>query len=135
MSGKMMWGLSLSALGLLISLVPNLILKTCAHCLGMGMKCPMGSKTEFLIGAMILLLALLSLVVDSSQARMGLSMGIFLLAILAVCIATILVGFCDTSCHAACLCSPAKTPAMAVLGGLTALCALLSMLFPGSNKK
>jgi drug/metabolite transporter (DMT)-like permease len=135
LTGKIIWGVILGILGAMISVVPNFILRTCEHCMDMGMKCPTAAKAEFIIGVMILLMAVFFIASESNQARWGISVGMVMLGILTALMATIIIGFCDGSCSTECTCSSLRAPAMIAMGTLVSLISLVNSFFLSCSKR
>lgn len=119
----------LSALaGILISIMPRFLV--CAHCIEMGMRCAMSVKVQFAIGALILLLAIVTLFMQSHQVKMGMSLSIVLFGVLSGLVSTILIGFCNGGCSTPnCQCNPYTTIIMIALSVLVVITAILQSLY------
>jgi hypothetical protein len=101
MENRIASGAAAIVLGLLISLGPHFLFKVCepvtAHD-GSGtitwMKCHWSVQAEIGIGALISALGIALLIFKSKDTRTGLSIGVFLSAILALLIPHVLIGGC-----------------------------------------
>jgi len=128
-------------LGLLVILVPTYLLPVCApmevispvvnvqtpaHVTVKYMKCHWTGQAEMGIGAVIMALGLLMLLSRSACVRLGLSLSVICVAMLAAAIPTVLIGVCPGEmmpCHMGTL------PALLLLSGLLAVIALINVLY------
>lgn len=128
-------------LGLLVILVPTYLLPVCApmevispvvnvqapaHVTVKYMKCHWTGQAEMGIGAVIMALGLLMLLSRSASVRLGLSLSIICVALLAAAIPTVLIGVCPGEmmpCHMGTL------PALLLLSGLLVVIALINVLY------
>lgn len=128
-------------LGLLVILVPTYLLPVCApmevispvvnvqtpaHVAVKYMKCHWTGQAEMGIGAVIMALGLLMLLSRSACVRLGLSLSVICVAMLAAAIPTVLIGVCPGEmmpCHMGTL------PALLLLSGLLVVIALINVLY------
>lgn len=128
-------------LGLLVILVPTYLLPVCApmevispvvnvqapaHVTVKYMKCHWTGQAEMGIGAVIMALGLLMLLSRSACVRLGLSLSVICVAMLAAAIPTVLIGVCPGEmmpCHMGTL------PALLLLSGLLVVIALINVLY------
>lgn len=134
MANRIITGASTAILGTLIAIVPNFILTICPHCQGMMMKCSWSAKAEFGVGVLIIFLAILLALVDSREIRLGISISLGFIGILASLIAKVLIGFCDGSCSPDCSCNPITAPLMTVLGILVAVLSFVNAIYLSRTK-
>jgi cytochrome bd-type quinol oxidase subunit 2 len=120
MKNRIASGAAAIVLGLLISLGPYFLFKVCepveAHD-GSGtiswMKCHWSVQAEIGIGALISALGLALLVLKSKETRTGLSIGVFLSAVLVLLIPHALIGGCAMPTMP---CRAVTFPSLTVLG-------------------
>lgn len=128
-------------LGLLVILVPTYLLPVCApmevispvvnvqapaHVTVKYMKCHWTGQAEMGIGAVIMALGLLMLLSRSACVRLGLSLSVICVAMLAAAIPTVLIGVCPGEmmpCHMGTL------PSLLLLSGLLVVIALINVLY------
>jgi hypothetical protein len=80
--------------GLLIALGPQFLFKVCPVMGNMIMKCHWSAQAEIGIGALIAALGIALIVFANPKTRLGLTIGIFLSAVLALLIPHTLIGGC-----------------------------------------
>jgi hypothetical protein len=100
-------------LGLLIAAGPQFLFKVCGPAAGGGfMRCHWSARAEIGVGSLIAALGLASLFFASAKIRMGLTIGIFLSALLALLIPHALIGGCAMHSMA---CRKTAFPAITVI--------------------
>lgn len=113
-------------LGLLVAIGPQTLFPACGAHDGKFMKCHWTAQAELGIGLTIAILGLLLILIASRQLRIGISIGIFLNAILELLIPNALIGVCGSlqmNCRILTL------PALNILGVLVALSAVINIWF------
>ncbi|WP_010254672.1 DUF4418 family protein [Treponema primitia] len=130
MSKKHISALPISAvffiiIGLFIALGPLTLFPVCKVVGTMIMKCFWTARAELGIGLVIAILGALNFWFKSPQIRLGLGIGIFLNALLALFIPTVLIGVCD---HGRASCRVLALPALTVLSNILLLGAILNGL-------
>ncbi len=129
MTNRVITGISTGILGALIACLPNFILTVSPHCQGMMMKCSWAAKAEFGVGVLVVFLAILLVFVESKDIRMGISIALGFIGILAALIAKVLIGFCDGSCSQDCSCNPLTTPLMTAMGIVIAVLSFINAFY------
>jgi hypothetical protein len=94
MKNRIIAGASTAVLGLLIALGPQFLFKVCPVSAGMIMKCHWSAQAEIGVGALIAALGIALAVFANPKTRLGLGIGIFLSAALALLIPHGLIGGC-----------------------------------------
>ena len=94
MKNRIIAGTAASALGLLIALGPQFLFKVCPITAGMIMKCHWSAQAEIGVGFLIAVLGLALVFFANPKTRLGLGIGIFLSALLALLIPHSLIGGC-----------------------------------------
>jgi hypothetical protein len=106
-------GITALVLGLLIAAGPQFLFRVCGLTADGGfMRCHWSAQAEIGVGALIAALGLASLFFASPKIRMGLSIGIFLSAVLALLIPHSLIGGCAMHSMA---CRKTAFPAITVI--------------------
>lgn len=117
MKKELTFHLSSAMLGILISVMPQLLI--CEHCMKMGMRCTFSARIALIIGFFIFALSFLSLFFSSKEVKFGITISIGCFGLLSALISTIVVGFCDGKCGVAmCHCNPFTIIIMVTLSGL-----------------
>ncbi|MFP3042780.1 DUF4418 family protein [Treponema primitia] len=119
-------------IGLLIAIGPLTLFPVCEVMGTMIMKCFWTARAELGIGLVIAILGALGLWFKSPQIRLGLGIGVFLNALLALLIPTVLIGVCD---HGHASCRVLTLPALTVLSNLLLLGAIINGLVLVKTKK
>jgi hypothetical protein len=102
--------------GLLIAVGPQFLFKVCGLTADGGfMRCHWSAQAEIGVGALIAALGLASFFFASSKIRLGLTVGIFLSAVLALLIPHGLIGGCTVHSMA---CRKVAFPAITVISVL-----------------
>ena len=112
MKNRIISGGAVVVFGLLIALGPQFLFKVCPVMDDMYMKCHWSAQAEIGVGALIAALGLASFFFASSKIRMGLTIGIFLSAVLALLIPHGLIGGCAMHSMA---CRKVAFPAITVI--------------------
>jgi hypothetical protein len=129
MKNRILSGAGVIVLGLLISLGPQFLFKACgpvaAHDGGgpTWMKCHWSAQAEIGVGALTAALGAAILVFASKEIRIGLLVGVFLSAILALLIPHVLIGGCPMATMP---CRVLTFPAVTVLS-------ILLLILSGGN--
>ncbi|MDR0868640.1 MAG: DUF4418 family protein [Planctomycetota bacterium] len=111
-------------LGILIAFGPQTLFPVCPPMEYITMKCHSTARVEFALGLLIAFLGLLTLLTDSASFRCGLTVSIFLNAVLALLIPAVLVGVCP-GVHMGC--RALTLPALVILSGLLATGAAVNL--------
>jgi hypothetical protein len=113
MKVRIFGGSAAAVMGLLIAAGPQFLFKVCGPAAGGGfMRCHWSAQAEIGTGALIAALGLASLFFASPKIRMGLVIGIFLSAVLALLIPHGLIGGCAAHSMA---CRKTAFPAITVI--------------------
>jgi hypothetical protein len=135
MKNRIAGGIAVIVLGLLIALGPQFLFKVCepvgpmaAHDGGgqTWMKCHWSAQAEIGIGSLLAALGIGLLVFASKDTRLGLWIGIFLSAILALLIPHVLIGGCSMPTMR---CQSLAFPAITVLGILLIVGSVFNALY------
>jgi hypothetical protein len=126
MTKRFLTGILFIILGLLVAIGPQTLFSVCGAHDGKFMKCHWTAQAELGIGFIVAILGLLLILIASRQFRIGISIGIFLNAILVLLIPNILIGVCG-SLHMNC--RILTLPALNILGVLIALIAVINIWF------
>jgi hypothetical protein len=94
MKNRIVSGGAAISLGLRIALGPQFLFKVCPVVNGRIMKCHWSAQAETGVGALIVALGIALIVFASPKTRLGLSIGIFLSAVLALLVPHALIGGC-----------------------------------------
>jgi len=94
MRKRLIYGITIVILGLLISLGPQFIFKVCAVHEDSFPMCHWSAQAEIGMGILISALGCCLLIFDELKTQLGLSIGIFLASIIALCIPHVLIGGC-----------------------------------------
>ncbi|MFP3090270.1 DUF4418 family protein [Treponema sp. TIM-1] len=139
MKNRILSGGAVIVFGLLIALGPQFLFKVCPVVDDMYMKCHWSAQAEIGIGAVIALLGAALVFFSSPKIRLGLTIGIFLSAILALLIPHALIGGCAMPSMP---CRKITFPALTVLsilllitGGLNGLYLTLKKILPEGPSK
>jgi hypothetical protein len=120
-------------LGLLIAVGPRFLFKVCGLTANGGfMRCHWSAQAEIGVGSLIAALGLASFFFASSKIRMGLTIGIFLSAVLALLIPHGLIGGCAMHSMA---CRKAAFPAITVISILLLIGAGLYTVYLARKKE
>lgn len=110
---RIIGGSAAVVLGLLIAAGPQFLFKVCGLTADGGfMRCHWSAQAEIGVGSLIAALGLASFFFASSKIRMGLTIGIFLSAVLALLIPHGLIGGCGMHSMA---CRKVAFPAITVI--------------------
>jgi hypothetical protein len=116
LKNRIIYGVGVTALGVLISLGPQYIFKVCEPMArGRFMTCHWTGRAEIGVGFMIAALGLLSLTFKSAKTRLGLACAVFLSGAAALSVPHILIGGCAMETMA---CRTTAFPALTVLSVL-----------------
>ncbi|MDR0403697.1 MAG: DUF4418 family protein [Treponema sp.] len=97
MKNRIISGGAAIVFGLLIALGPQFLFEVCPPMMGGGfMRCYWAARAEIGVGVLIAALGLASFFFASSKVRAGLTIGIFLSAVLALLIPHALIGGCSS---------------------------------------
>ena len=133
MKNRLLSGIVFLIIGFLIAIGPKTIFAVCEPMEdGHYMKCHWAAQAELGVGLVIVLLAVLVLVIVSRQIRIGLNIGITVLALLAVLIPTELIGVCGgehMQCHSL------TRPVLVLLGVVGILYSLVNVVYLWKNKE
>jgi hypothetical protein len=94
MKNRIIAGTTAAALGLLLALGPQFLFKVCPITAGMIMKCHWSAQAEIGVGALIAALGMALIFFANPKTRLGLGIGIFLSAALALLVPHGLIGGC-----------------------------------------
>jgi hypothetical protein len=94
MKNRITSGGVVTVFGLLIALGPQFLFKVCPIMGDMIMKCHWSAQAEIGVGGVIAALGIALIVFANPKTRLGLSIGIFLSAVLALLIPHALIGGC-----------------------------------------
>ncbi|GHS90590.1 hypothetical protein FACS1894139_09880 [Planctomycetales bacterium] len=111
-------------IGILIAFGPQTLFPVCPPMEHITMKCHSTARVEFALGLLVAVLGLLTLLTASASFRCGLTVSIFLNAVLALLIPAVLVGVCPGA-HMGC--RSLTLPALVLLSGLLATGAAASI--------
>lgn len=126
MKNRIITGIYFALLGALISAGPQSIFKVCEPTSDKVMKCLWTATAEIGVGIVIVLLGIFLLALKSSQARLGVSISVAFMGILAALFPTVLIGVCPKvtmRCHMLTL------PALLVLSVFIVLGALINCFY------
>jgi hypothetical protein len=94
MKNRIISGGVVTVFGLLIALGPQFLFKVCPVMGDMIMKCHWSAQAETGVGGVITALGIALIVFANPKIRLGLTIGIFLSAVLALLIPHVLIGGC-----------------------------------------
>jgi hypothetical protein len=95
MKNRIISGGSVIVFGALIAAGPQFLFKVCGLAADGGfMKCHWSAQAEIGVGALIAALGLAYLFFASQKTRLGLTIGVFLAAVLALLVPHVLIGGC-----------------------------------------
>jgi hypothetical protein len=117
--------------GLLIALGPQFLFKVCPVMGGVYMKCHWSAQAEIGVGALIAALGVALVVFAHPKTRLGLGIGIFLAAVLALLIPHGLIGGCPMPAMA---CRKVAFPAITVVSILLLAAAAIQILYLARKK-
>lgn len=117
--------------GLLIALGPQFLFKVCPVMGDMIMKCHWSAQAEIGVGAVIAALGIALVVFANPTTRLGLTIGIFLSAVLALLIPHALIGGCANHTMP---CRKITFPAITVISILLLLGAAFNALYLARTK-
>jgi len=114
--------------GLLISLGPLLLFKTCAYCccLDEVPVCHYAARAELGTGIIIVVLGICFFVFPDPKTRLGLTVGIFFSGIIALLIPHLLIGGCDEKTMT---CHMVTYPILTLISVLVLVLSVLAMIF------
>jgi hypothetical protein len=118
--------------GLLIALGPQFLFKVCPVMGDMIMKCHWSAQAEIGVGALIAALGIAFIVFANPKTRLGLTIGIFLSAVLALLIPHVLIGGCANHTMS---CQKITFPAITVISILLLIGAALTALYLARRKE
>jgi len=120
-------------LGALISFGPRFIFKACSgdcSCCGEFPQCFWSTQAEIGMGLVIVALGMCLLLFTEHKTQLGLLLGIFFTAVIALLIPNVLIGGCETKTMA---CHRVAFPALTIESGI--LLALSAFMFARIKKK
>jgi hypothetical protein len=127
LKNRIISGISVIALGALISFGPRYFFKVCEPMMGgRFMTCHWTAKSELGVGLMIAALGFALLVFKSAKTRLGLAFAVFLSGTLALLFPHVLIGGCEMETMA---CRTIAFPALTVLGVLTVVGSMLEIFY------
>jgi hypothetical protein len=95
MKNRIVSGGAAIVFGLLIALGPQFLFPVCPIAGSMIMKCHWSAQAEIGVGAVIAALGIALIFFTNPKIRLGLTIGIFLSAVLALLVPHVLIGGCD----------------------------------------
>jgi hypothetical protein len=117
-------GLVAVALGLLIALGPQVLFKVCAHGTSFPL-CHWSARAEIGMGLLIAALGICLIVFSDSKTQQGLTIGIFLSAIIALSIPHVLIGGCSVTTMA---CRKIAFPVLSLICVVTLIGSVINMI-------
>lgn len=134
MKNRIITGIIVILAGLLYMLVPQFILPVCEHVSGNGppMKCFWSARAELGLGAAVIFGGLLFLLLSNTAARLGISLMLLAVTILAAATPTVLIGACRLNYMP---CRAGTLPALMILSGLLAILLLFNILYLAEANK
>jgi hypothetical protein len=127
LKNRIIYGLAVTALGILISIGPRYFFKVCQPMMGMPfMTCHWTARAELGVGIVIAALGLLSLAFGSAKTRLGLACAVFLSGALALAFPHVLIGGCAMETMA---CRTIAFPVLTVLSVLAIACSALEIFY------
>jgi hypothetical protein len=126
MKNRIISGGATIVFGLLIALGPQFLFKVCPVMGDMIMKCHWSAQAEIGVGALIAALGIALVVFANPKTRLGLTLGIFLSAVLALLIPHALIGGCANHTM---LCRKISFPSITVISILLLIVAALNALY------
>jgi hypothetical protein len=131
MKNRIISGGGAIVLGLLIALGPQFLFKVCP--VGdMIMKCHWSAQAEIGVGALIAALGIALIVFAGPKTRLGLTIGIFLAAVLALLIPHTLIGGCVNHTMP---CRKISFPAITAISILLLITAALNVAYLARKKE
>ena len=127
-----LFGLMVAIFGLLLTITPVYIFPPCQESLitvsgaSVPMKCFWSGRAELAIGLLICAGGILLIFFSSFQARLALSLLLFLACLLALAVPVFLIGGCKLETMA---CQMTTFPAVLVLASMTALFCLANVVY------
>jgi hypothetical protein len=118
--------------GLLVALGPQFLFKVCPVMGDMIMKCHWSARAEIGVGALIAALGIALVVFAGPKTRLGLTVGVFLAAILALLVPHVLIGGCPGHSMA---CRKITFPAITVISILLLTGAAFNALYLARKKE
>jgi hypothetical protein len=131
MKNRIISGGAVIVSGLLIALGPQFLFKICPVMGDMIMKCHWSAQAEIGVGAVIAALGIALIIFASPKTRLGLTIGIFLSAVLALLIPHVLIGGCVNHTMP---CRKITFPAVTVISILLLITAALNVLYLSRKK-
>ena len=120
----------LAALGLLIAAGPFTLYPICDSSM-MG-PCNSTGYAEIAIGALISVLAIVSLFIDNSRHRIYIGLAILALSVLSVLAVTTLIGTCEGSMMA---CNRTGKPGIIAVGTIAAMASAINLVLIKSHSR
>ena len=131
MKNRIISGGAVIVFGLLIALGPQSLFRVCPIMGDMIMKCHWSAQAEIGVGAVIAALGIALVVFANPTTRLGLTIGIFLSAVLALLIPHALIGGCANHTMP---CRKITFPAITVISILLLLGAAFNALYLARTK-
>ncbi|MDR2740467.1 MAG: DUF4418 family protein [Treponema sp.] len=132
MKNRIILGGGAIVFGLLIALGPQFLFRVCPVMGDMIMKCHWSAQAEIGVGALIAALGIAHIVFVNLKTRLGLTIGIFLSAVLALFIPHVLIGGCANHTMP---CRKITFPAITVISILLLIGTALTTLHLARKKK
>jgi hypothetical protein len=118
--------------GLLVALGPQFLFPVCPTTAGMIMKCHWSAQAEIGVGGLIAVLGIALVVFANPKTRLGLTIGVFLSAVLALLVPHSLIGGCAMRSMD---CRKVTFPAITVIGILLLIGTALNTLYPARKRE
>lgn len=131
MNNKPIVGISAVILGILLALIPIVIFPVCTGKIELMngktlfMKCHWTAMAELMIGILIVSNGILLIGFKKHETRIALSIMLFLTALIALLVPTVVIGMCETATMA---CRVGTEPALIVVSVITMLLGIGNIL-------
>ena len=115
-------------LGLLVALGPQFIFKVCSGscCCDALPRCFWSAQAEIGLGLIIVALGICLIIFDDLKIQLGLTIGVFLTGIMALCIPHVLIGGCEMLTMA---CRKVAFPALTVVCTVITIAAVINIFY------